>query len=297
MRRKSQSLMAVTRLAFQLTDGAVNYIDIASAMSTIQRTLIRQKQVFTVVGGMIVDNPGTPQLITVSTAPNTWYMKAAINRCFRAWKRQRAMTLETTVPGSRNPQAKYADFKILLNGASATGYIEPIATGSSGGRIPIPSNEWQYSTVKDEVNPARTFHIIGDHSATRYGAMKGWVQTRPLPNSVAEEDYVDLDGVNGADYDEDFLNLLDNTVDGQDERMDAVMEENDDAPFVPGSVYGGIGQDTALQLQCSTYVSSTNPTQMIPGFKALCGLISIDVPAGTTSPFLFLDVLNTPEAF
>ena len=81
--------MAVTRLAFKLQDGD-NYIDIAKQLSIHHRTLIRQKQTFTVMGGMIVDNvdsdpSGSSASFDVATAPNTWYVRAAVNRGFRAW--------------------------------------------------------------------------------------------------------------------------------------------------------------------------------------------------------------------
>ena len=47
--------MAATRLAFQLSQGD-NYIDLSKALSLHHRTMVRQKQVFTVYGGMLVDD-------------------------------------------------------------------------------------------------------------------------------------------------------------------------------------------------------------------------------------------------
>ena len=108
--------MTVTRLAFKLSAGD-NYIDLAQCMSLVQRTLIRQKQTFTVLGGQLVDN--STGSYKIMTAPNTWYVRAAINRGFKAWKDQRHKTLANAqLESGVNDKAvgKYADYKVTLSG-------------------------------------------------------------------------------------------------------------------------------------------------------------------------------------
>ena len=61
--------MAIVRLMYKLNAGQ-NYIDLAQGMSITERRLIHQKQVFTVMGGMIVDD-AIDTKVKISTAPRS----------------------------------------------------------------------------------------------------------------------------------------------------------------------------------------------------------------------------------
>jgi hypothetical protein len=284
--------MTVTRLAFKLGTGA-NQIDLAQAMSMVQRTMIRQKQVFTVIGGQIVDNADAT--IKISTAPNTWYIRAAVNRGFKAWKSMRSTTLENaSLEDSKPVVGKYSDFKITLNGSAST--VKPHYTGASTISALASPSEWNYADLRDELANVRNLKILGDHSNSYYGLAKGWLQTRALPDATNEPTMPDLNSDSTPDYEVDFINTLFDTGSGQPERLALVYEENDNAPFAVQNIYGNVDSGSNLQLQSLIYCSQTNPHHMVAGFKALCGLIQVDVTNGT-NPVLFLDVLNTPEAF
>lgn len=294
--------MTVTRFAFKLGEGE-NYIDLAKAMSLVQRTMVRQKQLFTVLGGQLVDNPNTQSKIKISTAPNFWYIRAAINRCFKAWKDQRSRTLgNAELDGVKNATAKYADFKMSLTGSGST--LTPVYTG---GASIVPFNttgEWEFASVTDELGNERHFKIVGPHTSNYYSATKGWLVTRALPDAENEPDMMDTVDPSGAgsadgilDYKQDFINIMNETADGQPERLTLLYEDNDNAPFGVRDIYGNVDQSTNLQLQSLVYVNANNPSHMIAGFKALCGLIKVDVDENATDPILFLDVLNTPEVF
>ena len=292
--------MAVTRLAFKLNDGD-NYIDIAKQLSIHHRTLIRQKQTFTVLGGMIVDNvdgesTGGSASFDVATAPNTWYVRAAVNRGFRAWKQMRSKTIEANADSGKTAVGANADFKVLLNSASISSYIPAIATGTPGSRPSLASGEWTAASVKQEDGQAKQFHIVGNHSGPRYGLMKGWVQTRGTPQDQNQPLMPDLDSDGTLDYEADFLgNLYDDDQD--DRREQLVFEENDGKPFHMTNTYSDIDNGNSLQLQCFGYLSANNPTQMIPGFDALCGLVKIRVDSAASSPILFLDVDSNGRGF
>lgn len=86
--------MAIVRLMYKLNAGQ-NYIDLAQGMSITERRLIHQKQVFTVMGGMIVDD-AIDTKVKISTAPNNFYTRNAVTRGFRAWKASRAKALEAS---------------------------------------------------------------------------------------------------------------------------------------------------------------------------------------------------------
>ena len=292
--------MAVTRLAFKLNDGD-NYIDLAKQLSIHHRTLIRQKQTFTVLGGMIVDNvnsdnPSTSASFDVSTAPNTWYTRAAVNRGFRSWKQMRSKTIEAVADGGTTAVGANSDFKVLLNNGSVNSYVDAIATGTPGSRPALESGEWSVATVKSEDGTGVVFQIVGNHSNTRYGLVKGWVQTRGTPQDQNQPLMPDLDGNGTLDYTNDFLvNLYDD--DRDDAREELVFEENDGKPFHITNLYTDIDNQNALQLQCFGYLSGTNPTQMIPGFDALCGLVKVRIDSDASGPILFLDVESNGRGF
>lgn len=280
--------MSVTRLCFQLGPGT-NQIDLARALSLHNRTSkIHQKQIFTVLGGMVVDNPSTSQSIELSTAPNTWVHRAAVNRCFKAWKKYRH---ELLLDSGLQP-SKYADFRLRLN-TSGT-HLKPINLA----RQPLAQEEWQYSEVTNESGGSISFRIVGSHGATTYSAIKGWLLTTGMPFPASEPAMPDLDGVVGPDYKVDFLSKLFGDNAAIEDRLDDVVEENDERPFDLEQIYGNdIDEQNNLQSQSYHYVSDNNPHAMIPGFKALCGLIQVDCGSEVTGPLLYLDVLNTPEAF
>lgn len=292
--------MAVTRLAFQLADGS-NYIDLAQQLSIYQRTMIRQKQVFTVLGGMIVDNAaGSGAKYAVSTAPNTWYVKAAINRAFKAWKFSRNKLLEesATDDATNLVTGKYADFKVYYNSGASSLYQNAIVTDNSAGtRKKFVASEWNYATMTDEAGVAKDLHILGNHTGSRYGMLKGWLQTREIPNALSEPDMPDLDGDSVPDVNVDFLSTLHGTQSAQSEKLTLLYDENDRSPFHTLTPLADLDSNHNSCLQALGYVSATNPQSMIPGFKALCGLIHVEVGSEATNPILFLDVMNTPEAF
>ena len=288
--------MAVTRLAFQLQDGD-NIIDIAKALSAHHRTLVRQKQIFTVMGGMIVDDPSSGKKVTVSTAPNTWYTRAAVNRSFKAWKDMRSKALANAEATSGTGQ--YADFKVLLNNTITSKYRSAVATGVAGSRPALASSEWSYSKLEDEQANETYIQIIGDHApgSNRYSATLGWIQTRALPEQAGEPSMPDLDGDGTKDYKQDFISNMHDSSDGQLERLELAFEENDNTPFGFTELYADTTNSNNTQLQCMTYVSATNPNQMIPGFEALCGLVHVHVESGSTSPILFIDVESRGRKF
>lgn len=282
--------MSVTRLAFQLGPGT-NQIDLARALSAHQRTLIHQKQIFTVLGGMVVDNPTDNQSVEISTAPNTWYTRTAVNRLFKSWKRYRSKTL-SLLSESVQP-SKYSDFKILLNSEPAGSIALPITRN----RNALNGGEWIYSSMINEAGTEKFMQIVGGHGITRYSATKGWIQTTAIPQ-LSDPVMANIDGIPGPDYELDFLETLHETDDEIDTKTEQIVEDNDEAPFNRLLMYGDdIDEQNDLQTQYFTYVSANNPNQMIPGFKALCGLVQVEFGSGVSQPILYLDVLNTPEDF
>jgi len=298
------SPMAVTRLAYQLQEGH-NYIDLAQALAITHRNShknqFRQKNIYTVLGGMFVNNNiATTSKLSVATVPNTWYVKAAINRCFNAWKSQRARTLANTeTDGADLAVGKYSDFKIMYNSGGLSNYLVPVAAGTTASRGNLATGEWNYASVVDEAGSEAHFMVLGNHAAgSKYAALKGWVETRALPRVENDPNMPDLNADSVKDYKVDFLNNLNETEDSNPERMVLLYEDNDKAPFHVTELYHDLDDDFNDQFQGYAITSATNPTAMIPGFKAVCGLIRIYVDTvDEQPPILFLDVSNDQESF
>lgn len=284
--------MAIVRLAYKLSEGA-NYISIPHGLTLTERRMIHQKQVFTVMGGMIVDDT-THTRVKISTAPNNFYTRNAVTRCFRAWKKSRAKALEASGDNASDIVAKYSDFRIALDQASTSNYLKPFSAGS----VEMNDGEYLYSVIQPEQGTLKAFHIVGDHSTGRYSAAKGWLETRP--KVLREPQMPDLNSDGTEDIEVDFLATMFQDTIEDTERLRHLSERNDSTPFPIGelmttqSAYSS-SEPRNLQLQFISHSGGQNELNTsVPGFQALCGLIRIDVTndeAGQTAdPFLILDV-------
>jgi hypothetical protein len=281
--------MAVVRLAYKLSEGA-NYIDLAHGLSLTERRLIHQKQVFTIMGGMIVDDTSST-LIKISTAPNNYYTRNAVTRGFRAWKRSRAKALEGS--GDDAVVAKYADFKVGLDNGSTSSYLRPFTAGSDQ----LNTNDWAYSTLQPEQGPAKSFMIVGGaHTGSKYSLAQGWLETRSVPQR--EPVTADLNSDGTADVEVDFIATMFQDTTEDTERLQDIRSQGDNQPYPMGSLMTtqeaySATQPNNLQLQFIAHSGGKNEVNsMVPGFQALCGLIRIDVTndSEVADPFLIIDV-------
>lgn len=280
--------MAIVRLSYKLNAG-VNYIDLARGMSTTERRLIHQKQLFTIMGGMIVDD-ATNTKVKISTAPNNFYTRNAVTRGFRAWKASRAKALEASGDSAKDIIAKYSDFKVYLDASvSSATYLLPIAAGS----VPITGGEWQYSAIIPEQGVPRVFHIVGNaHAAGKYCLAKGWLETRKsLLRDPVMPDY-NSDGT--EDVEVDFIATMFQDTAEDTQRLNQIEGNNDDQPYPKGelmttqSSYSST-EPNNLQLQYIHHSAVNELSHSVPGFQALCGLVRVDVEGGS-NPILCIDV-------
>lgn len=281
--------MAIVRLAYKLQEGS-NYIDLAHGLSLTERRLIHQKQVFTVMGGMIVDDT-TSTLVKISTAPNNFYTRNAVTRGFRAWKASRAKALEASGDNAQDIVAKYSDFKVYLDDATSN-YRRPFTAGSDE----LNAGEWSYSSITPEQGPAKTLMIVGPHDPNRYSLSKGWLETRPT--IIRDPTMPDLNSDGTEDVQVDFLATMFQDTAEDTARLQNINEANDSTPFPVGELmttqeaYSSTSPRN-LQLQFIAHSGGHNELNMsVPGFQALCGLIRVDVTnsAEAADPFLILDV-------
>ena len=289
--------MAIVRLAYKLSDGC-NILDIAQGLSLTERRLIRQKQVFTIMGGMIADGVRTKgpegdyidSAIKISTAPNNFYTRNAVTRGFQAWKKSRAKALEASGEGADHIVTKYADFKVYLDASTDARYKVPISAAS----VSLQAGEWDRSIIFPEDGaPGKSMMIVGNHSGDKYSLAYGWLATRAKPTIDPQGSDLDADGT--PDVVDDFLATMfqDDTEDQT--RLNRIEDENQLRPFPTGdllTVNRAYSSDEPenLQLQYFCDPQQDDLQHSIPGFQALCGLIRVDVGNDYTNPILILDV-------
>ena len=283
--------MAVVRLAYKLNSGQANIIDLARGLSLTERRMIHQKQVFTVLGGLLVDNKhpdmvaGT--LVKISTAPNNFYTRNAVTRGFRAWKAMRKKILESD---SSIKTPKYSDFKVLLDNSNTSTYLNPFDAAS----IQMGDAEWEYSVISPEQGPDKAMMIVGrDHTASRYSLARGWLETRPVPSN-AQPERADLNGDSVEDVNVDFLaTMFQDSTEGSD-GLNLIVDENDKHPYkldelITTKSAFDAAEPRNLQLQFIHHSNVNETAHAVPGFQALCGLIRVDVTGGS-DPILMIDV-------
>lgn len=279
--------MAIVRLTYKLNAGQ-NYIDLAQGLSITERRLIHQKQLFTVMGGMIVDDAVNTK-VKISTAPNNFYTRNAVTRGFRAWKASRARALEASGDSAKQMIAKYSDFKVYLDESGASNYLKPFSAGS----VEMTGGEWTVSTLIPEQGTPKSFQIVGDsHPANRYCLAKGWLETRKTP--LRDPQMPDLNSDGTEDVEVDFLATMFQDTAEDTQRLNQIEGVNDDQPYpltslmTTQSAYN-TSEPTNLQLQYIHHSAVNELSHSVPGFQALCGLVRVDVSGGS-NPILCIDV-------
>ena len=280
--------MAIVRLTYKLNPGQ-NYIDIARGLSITERRLVHQKQVFTIMGGMVVDD-ATDTKLKLSTAPNNFYTRNAVTRGFRAWKASRAKALEAAGDSAKDIVAKYSDFKVYLDaGVTSSLYLNPFSAGS----VETNNGDWTYSKIIPEQGAEHLMHIVGDsHASGKYCLALGWLQTRK--KLLKDPSMPDLNSDGTEDVEVDFISTMfqDSVEDAN--RLNRIEGTNDDQPFpltelmTTQSTYS-TAEPNNLQLQFIHHSSVNEVQSSVPGFQALCGLIRADVTGGS-NPILVIDV-------
>lgn len=309
--------MVATRLRFVSSGTGQFYIDIAKALSLQNRKLHRQKMIYNIYGGYFVDSAGeaAASRFNINTAPNTWVSRRAVNRGFAIWRR---MIAETLANSNGVQSGKWNDFHVLLNQQHGASPLLPLDaagnnqwTGSAG--------EWDYSVLTTDdpeedasgiKHPPDQFQlmIVGPHTQgagygtntsgdnyTRVGLIQSWFDSRPTLDGSGTPVYEDEPTTKS----DPLANMFDKG-DTDDDRMEKVMSEGDQPPYDEETALGNAAaySSTAnLQRQCTTFTTAQTPLGAVMGFRALCGLIQVDVVAATGAWELVLDVESVGVKF
>lgn len=273
-----------TRLSFEFDGGSTQFIDIAQALSTINRKFYRQG-VYYYVNSVEIYNNETG-VVDLHVLPDTWVTKNAWNRGFNMFQKMNALAPDV-------PRPKYHDFKVYMSDLHrTTGSTEPrlhdINNASAGGGM--TPDDWTYSQFTsadddgDAIQNADNFyaHMLGDHvgAPTNWlsiGLIRSYGDSRALPqtNDPVLPVEISTDPLNNL-FDFSSEDMMNDII----ERLDA---DNDGTPY-ESSVYIG---DSANQMQQVARIGTEVGVGRVgraSGFCAPFGLICVD-PFGVETAF------------
>ena len=291
-------MKGVTRLRFRLdcdgTNGQQHYIDLSREISKFERRLHQQKMIYSVVGGFVHDS-NQNAFVKMNVLPNHWPMRAAINRGFRIWKKQRSMALKNADAGITT--GKWSDFKIHMNAQHNQASVPAYASlgASDAGTTLIPGGEWDYSTLHsadiDWTDPDLLSNVnlnvdsfdlmaVGDSHVpgalpgqdqwNKISLLKSWIDTRAQPQAQ--------DPLVPAALAADPLANMFDASDADDEILNEVNNEGDNPPYDVDTMMGNFvstGAGNNLQRVAIAHCSAANPTNRFDPFDSICGLLQV----------------------
>jgi len=267
-------------------------------------------------GGLIKDS-NNESVVRINVAPATWPVKTAIKRGFKLWNQM--MNQRIKEGGVGLSKGKYHDFKVFLNHHHyLTGLTNNEIPRDAGG-TELTQGEWTYSRIVSEdidwSDPALTsarnrdaeqyfLHIVGPHvdgtgtvggtgvdpvngEWRSVGLVRSWIDTRaePQQNDPAFPT---------AALSDPLANVFDES-DADDEILERLRDDNDEAPYDENSLMGighGTGNYADLQrVAMAATQSGAGQISALNGFSALNGLIQVHITQTTSGQVeMLLDV-------
>ena len=283
------------RLSFEASGSGTTFIDIARALSIINRKFYRQGVYYYINSVEVYNNESG--VIDLHTLPDTWVTKNAWNRGFQLFQKMNSLT-DSPVSGVTRP--KYHDFKVYMNDTHRQrGSMNPVMSTINGGTTEYEADEWEYSRFvtadsdgdlqNGEVNQeADDFfvHMLGGHTGdtdnwTSVGLIKSYAESRTtVPNQGSTSGNPDTN----VDITDPLLNVFDFSSEEQmNDIIENLINHNDQPPYNQNAYVGELS--TSLQ-----HVARIGTEQGVgrigraAGFCAPMGLLCVD-PFGVSTDF------------
>lgn len=273
----------VTRLHFKWdagADGGSKYIDIAKALSQVNRRAYRQG-LYYYASKVTFSNSGNAYC-SINTLMDNWVTKVAWKRGFQQFQKMNRKAM-ADLPGNITP--KYHDFKIAMhNSAHATlDNTLDACYGNVTSTTAYSSDDWEQSKfvtedpVDDDPRNTDTFfvHMLGPHT----GSAGDWTSVgliRSLNDVWAfdpEEGNPSLDG----DADTDPLSNLFDAGDNLDDVRLNLDTDNDEAPYNNNMMPGASSTDEQTCAAIMRTGTGAGAYVSAPGFCIPMGLIEVAV--------------------
>lgn len=297
--KKYKSNPTVLRLSFEFTGGTTQFIDIAKALSIVNRRLYRQGCYYYVDSVELYN--AEDAYVDLHVVPDNWVTRSSYRRAKSIWDdmNQKALMHTPTIA------PKYHDFKVYMSDLHrTTGSADPSLYDVNSLKTVYSADDWNYSQFvsadddQDAAANADEFyaHFIGGHSGssanwTSIGIVKSYAKTRVHPDTSGSP------VLPSVITDDPLLNLMDYSSEEQLNDIVTNMNlDNDETPYDADAYVG----ETAGSMQQVARLVTADPllggrrVDMAAGFCAPCGLICVDPQATSTAFRLVVNVTEGP---
>jgi hypothetical protein len=267
----------ILRLSFEGIGGATQYVDIAKALSAVNRKFYRQGVYYYVNSVELYNNEDA--FVDLHTLPDNWITKNAHQRGFQLFQRMNAQVSEAGFTA----RPKYHDFKVYMDSThQGRGSLSPSLHGINSVSAVVESDDWEYSKFVsadddgDATQEADDFfvHMLGGHTGsagnwTSVGLIKSYGETRATVNPDTPDD---------ANFDatDPLVNVFDMSSEEQlNDLIDNLNADNDDPPYDYNRYVGEVSSNMQHVARLATSVS-TGRVAKASGFCAPFGLVCVD---------------------
>ena len=279
----------VTRLSFEFDGGSTQFIDIAMALSAVNRKFYRQG-VYYYVNSVEIYNNETG-VVDLHTIPDNWITKNAHQRGFQLFQKMNSMV---DPPVSSIGRPKYHDFKVFMNHTHATlGTSTPPALYTINGApgVAINSDDWVYSkfvSADDDQDATAqaddfTVHMVGGDTGSAanwqsIGLIRSYGRSRRTvePNEVGQ--------IANVEETDPLLNIFDFSSEEQMNDLIENLEQDNDAPPYDYNIYVGEENSNLQHVARIGTEVGVGRVGRASGFCAPFGLICVD-PHGVSTAF------------
>lgn len=282
-KKYTKTAPTATRLSFECSGGATQFIDVGLSLSKINRRFARSG-VYYYVNSVEIYNNETG-VVDLHTLPDTYMTKNAWNYLFSKYQEMNRLV--------DTPRGKWHDFRVFMNNLHrTTGTLDPSLHGINSASETISSNETSHYSLLtsadddgDEFQEADNFyvHMLGPH----VGSPGNWSSVGAIKSYNVAREQVSMSGtpvVHVENSTDPILNMFDMS---SEEFLNDIAENlanMDDMPPYPATYM--VGEDTD-HMQHVARIGTEQGIGRIgraSGFCAPFGLICVD-PFGVSSAF------------
>jgi hypothetical protein len=265
--------------------GSTVYIDIAKALSQVNRRFYRQGLYYYVASARFSN--GSTSYVQLNTIPDTWQTLVAWKRCFLQWmKMNRKANADI---GNITP--KYHDFKVMMNQGSGT--TLDVAYGDITSTSAYTSDEWVTSKFVTEdphlvdddtgtglehavTDPDQfTVHMLGPHTGSS-GTWTSIGAIRSLNDVWRRDPDAGVPIVDG-DMDTDPIANLFDAGDNLDEVRLNMDTDGDEPPYNHDAMTGSASQDETVVKSLMRTGTGAGALAHSTGFCVPFGLLEVNV--------------------
>jgi hypothetical protein len=286
-KKYKHSSPTVRRLSFECDGGSSRYIDIAKALSIVNRRGSYRQGVYYYVNSVEVYN-NESGVVDIHTLPDTWTIKNAHNRARKLWSKMNRLVSPPLISGIK-PQ--YHDFKVYMSERhEQNGTLNPSMQGINNTAVTLSAEDWVYSkfvSADDDGDVLQsaddfTIHMIGNH----VGTPDNWTSISAVKSYAESRGTVPVESPNDNNFqsNDPLVNVFDFSSEEQiNEIADNLRLDNDEPPY-DISMYVGESGNHMQQVARINTEEDIGRVGRASGFVAPFGLICID-PFGVSSGF------------